>query len=464
LEQPRIHIRWYILADVLVSVLTWLCFYYLRTVIYHYPFSIPPGFYLGLLLYTLGWVALHFLTGSYNSIYQKSRINELLKTVVIGIIGCLFLLFFFILKNPQSHNQNYYLEFYSLLFPYIILTGLVRLVILNIAKKQVENGKVFFNTLLVGSFNKSSRFLHEFASTGDQRGFQIKWYFDISGEEHKINERVIDLKPGTLLSEFIRQQKVEEVIIAVEKNERSPIAGILQELSDVEVNIKIIPDTLDIISGALKTNNVLGIPLIDVHSGQLPEWQQNFKRAFDVVVSFIGMVILSPLFLYCAIRVCTSSKGTIIFRQERVGYKGRLFTMYKFRSMYSNAEDDGPKLSSENDGRITRWGRVMRKWRLDELPQLWNILKGEMSLVGPRPERKFYADQLVAIRPEFKYIYKVKPGLTSWGMVKFGYASSIDDMLERMNYDLLYVENISLPLDFKILLYTIKIIFSGTGR
>jgi lipopolysaccharide/colanic/teichoic acid biosynthesis glycosyltransferase len=132
--------------------------------------------------------------------------------------------------------------------------------------------------------------------------------------------------------------------------------------------------------------------------------------------------------------------------------------------MIPDAEPNGPLLSSENDERITNWGKVMRKWRLDELPQLWNIIKGEMSLVGPRPERKFYIDQIVAKHPEYKYIYKVKPGLTSWGMVKYGYASSVDEMIQRMPYDLLYVENVSLPLDFTIMLYTIQIILSGKGK
>lgn len=465
MKQPRINIRWYILADVIICILTWVCFYYLRTVIYAYEFVIPPDFYLGLFLYTLGYLSLHFLSGTYNSLYEKSRLAEIAKSFAVIVIGCLVLLFFFILKNPQTNNNNYYLEFYSLLIPMLLFTLVIRMIFLNIVKKQLLEKKVFFNALLIGSGRKAAEFYEAFTNNKDQGGYRITGFYNTNGVNTFELPAAIKKYDNTCnLSQIIEKEKIEEVIIAVEKNERELLTVILQNLSDQEINIKITPDTVDIISGALQTNNVLGVPLIDIHSGLLPTWQQNIKRVVDLVVSISGLILLSPLLLYTIIRVAFSSKGPLFYKQERIGYKGRPFIMYKFRSMYINAEPDGPQLSSDHDTRITKWGGVMRKWRLDELPQLWNILKGEMSLVGPRAERKFYIDLIVVHRPEYKYLFKVKPGLTSWGMVKFGYASSLDEMIRRMPYDLLYVENVSLALDFKIMLYSIQIILAGKGK
>ncbi|HTB53110.1 MAG TPA: sugar transferase [Ferruginibacter sp.] len=465
MNQPRINIIWYVISDVISALLTWLCFYSLRPVIHHYPFSIPPGFYLGGFLYVLGWISLYFLTGSYEDMYEKSRINELFRTFIITLIGSVVLLFFFILKNPQVNNDYYYLEFYSLVIPVFIVTYTLRLLILTKVKKQLKRKEVFFNVLLIGSEKNATQFFQAFTKTKKITRYNVCSFLHINGNTGvHLPEKIKKYNTLATLNDIIVSDNIEEVIITVEKNERLVLNTILQQLSDKNVNIKITPDAVDILSGAVQINSVMGLPLIDVHNGQLPVWKKNIKRFIDIAFSSIAIILLSPILLYTIIRTKFSSKGPMLFLQDRVGFKGKVFTIYKFRSMVEDAEKNGPQLSCDDDGRITTWGRTMRKWRLDELPQLWNILKGDMSLVGPRPERKFYIDQIELQHPEYNYLFKVKPGLTSWGMVQYGYASNIEEMVQRMSYDLMYVENVSIGLDLKIMLHTISIILAGKGK
>ena len=264
---------------------------------------------------------------------------------------------------------------------------------------------------------------------------------------------------------LIAEHNIEEVIIAVEDTEHTRIQQILRMLDGCgEVIIKITPDARDIILGMVRVDSIFHSPLITINTRLMEEWQYSVKRLFDIILSLFALVLLSPVFLLTAIIVKCTSPGPIFYAQQRIGYRGKPFTMHKFRSMYIDAEACGPALSRDDDPRITPFGRFMRKVRLDEIPQFYNVLKGTMSIVGYRPERQFYIDQIVKRCPEYLLLQRIKPGITSWGQVKYGYASTVDEMCERLKYDLLYMENMSITTDLKILIYTVFIILQGRGK
>ncbi len=462
----------YVFLDWLAAMVAWGLFYLYRKInedpiIFSHLNEIYDDrkFWLGIIFIPLFWLALYLMSGTYRRIYRKARLKELGQTLGSILIGVIVLFFGLILDDMIHSYKSYYESFIALFILQFSFTYTFRLLLTTHTVNKIHRGEIGFNTIIIGSNGNAEKVFHDISNEEVSSGNKFVGFVNVHDRKNfKMAKHLPNLGTYRELNKIIIATRAEEVIIAIERTEKDTIQRIISELEETNVIIKVIPVIQDILFGSVKVSGIFHTPLIEISPDLMPDWQQSIKRMIDIVASLAVLIFMSPVFLFTALGVKLSSPGPILFKQKRIGHKGKPFTMYKFRSMYVDAEKDGPQLSSDDDPRITPFGLFIRKVRLDEIPQFFTVLIGHMSLVGPRPERQYYIDQIVEKAPHYRLLMKIKPGITSWGQVKYGYASSIDEMVTRLQYDLLYLENMSLAMDFKIMIYTILIVLQGRGK
>jgi exopolysaccharide biosynthesis polyprenyl glycosylphosphotransferase len=334
-------------------------------------------------------------------------------------------------------------------------TYAARLFITSRALKKIWNHEWYKGIIIIGAGEKAKKLQYELSGSE----YKIIGFVNESVSEKSIIEEAKIIGNIKDLPGIIKDNNIDEIIVATESEDT---VKLLYSLYHFRRPIKILIEKNDLLS-KVKIKNVYDIPLIDVTENNFSEAERNVKWLIDKIISFFVLIICLPLYIYISLRVKKDSKGPVFFSQERIGFHGKPFRIYKFRTMYVDAENQGALLTAKDDIRVTRFGRFLRKYRLDEMPQFWNVLKGDMSLVGPRPEQRYYIKQIVQKAPYYYLLHNVRPGITSLGMVKYGYAESVDKMIERLDYDVLYYENMSLAMDLTILVYTIKTVFTGKG-
>lgn len=414
---------WYLLADLISSELVWLCFLGFRWMVYegHVVFLedvlIPAfNFWRPLLVYPVVCLTVYYLSGYYLRPFQKPLWREFLRTFIsAGVIALIF--FFIIIIDDQVETYNRYLVSLGVLFGLqFVLSYIPRLTITLLSRRRGV-----MRTRVVHSMKEAKQL--------------------VAGEQDEV---IIDLPEG------YTDRQLYELIAC---------------LYPLSCEISMIPRVYDMLTGAARIGMIDRPSLVHITEQHMIDAELCIKRAFDIAASAAGLVVLSPILAIIALMVKLSSKGPVIYRQKRIGLYGIPFYIYKFRTMIDHAEADGvPHLTLDDDPRITRIGHRLRKYRLDELPQLWNILKGDMSIVGPRPERPYFIEQIMAEAPYYCLLYKVRPGLTSWGPIRVGYTDTMEKMIERLNADIVYVENMSLLLDMKILFFTVGVVLRGKGK
>ena len=462
----------YLIFDFLAAAISWTLFFIFRKAVIEpqrfgidVPIEFTSRFYLALVIIPVVWVTVYYITGFYKNIFRRSRLLELGQTFITSLAGVVVIFFTLILDDFIGSYKNYYHLFFALFVLHFSFTYVFRLIITTRTIHRIHKRKIGFNTLIIGSNENAVKVYNEMTSQVRPAGNKFVGFVGVENNNDALLSSLIPKLGGVSdLINILEKDDIEEVVIALETVEHERLSEILTIVENRQVTIWGIPDLYDFLSGMVKTNTIYASPLIKISNGLMAGWQENTKRLLDVSLSIFASIIFLPVFITLGILIKISSKGPIFYKQERIGRFGKPFSIFKLRSMFANAENGTPALSKLDDERITKVGKFMRKTHLDEIPQFFNVIIGDMSLVGPRPERRYYIDQIVKRAPHYTHLHKLRPGITSWGQVKYGYASNVDEMLERLQYDMMYLKNISLYIDFKIMIYTLMVSFKGKGK
>ncbi|MGB9664221.1 MAG: undecaprenyl-phosphate glucose phosphotransferase [Ignavibacteria bacterium] len=454
-----------LVTDFISINLAYIVYFYFRVETGWFQLISRPEFVLPMLVIYFYWFLIFLFVGMYRTWFAASRFDELtllFKTSFIGVMILFFLIFIDDLSAPAGSTQRYLIFIYWGIF--LLFVGSGRIFVRSLQRKLLLKGIGRRNTVIIG-YNEKAREVERDVNKAKALGLDIIGFVLVN--ENKIVNNDNGKILGTIneIKNIVDKHNIKEVIIALDKHEHDLMLDVIAKCDFNDLTIKIVPDLYEIISGQARTNQLYGIPLIEVNPQLMPVWERKIKRLMDIVFSLIILIVTLPITLLVAIAIKLDSEGPVFYKQIRVGKDGKEFKIYKFRSMYKDAEKHtGPVWSTKNDPRITRVGRIIRKFRLDEIPQFINVLRGEMSLVGPRPERPYFVEKLSQEIPLYKRRLKVKPGITGWAQVKHKYDESIEDVKKKLQYDLYYIENISLKMDLKILFRTIFVVLFGKGH
>jgi len=455
-----------LLTDFIAINLAWVVLFYIRVESGWFQLVVMPEFYIPMFVIYFYWLVIFTIVGMYRTWFASSRFDELSTLFKATFVG-VFILFVVIfvddyLHKVESSSRIIIFIYWGLL---LFFVGSIRLIIRGFQRRLLIKGIGRRCAVIVG-YNPKSKEVYDQVSEHIALGIDIKAFAAVKTENvGKFYKGAEVLGTVEDIVDIVDRTDSKEVIIALEKEDHELLIKVISKLEYKSIGLKIVPDLYEILSGQARTSQIYGMPLIDIMPELMPEWEKRLKRLMDIFVSVVILVVSFPVIFITMIAVKLDSKGPIFFKQYRSGMNSKKFRMIKFRSMFENAEQyTGPVWSSKDDPRVTRVGKLIRKLRIDEIPQMWNVLKGEMSIVGPRPERPFFVEKLSEEIPYYKRRLKVRPGITGWAQVKHKYDESVDDVKIKLRYDLFYIENMSLRMDMKIIIRTIFVVLFGQGH